>query len=263
MDKQKHRESRRKKEKLNYNNKKKERNSKASDSKPSPAKPYLLANFERTGVSSDEDDFDDDFYSFDYVTKSTLTQPSSSFAEVVDQDDTDVKSSNDFNYLANTALTSGYFQFKSEKNWSVDTSKFSDLLAFDVKNLSIIFNCIPFNQTIEVDDKYFTKDQLTSFNTTAEQAKKIYEQELHDKERQQKLSDENRRNSKESSPKVDSIDDDTVEDLDFLLSLKEPVKTSSVTSLLAPKQTNEPKPNSAPSTKSIDLEKWLDSVLDI
>lgn len=221
----------------------------------------MLANFERTGVSSDEDDFDDDFYSFDYVTKSTLTQPSSSFAEVVDQDDTDVKSSNDFNYLANTALTSGYFQFKSEKNWSVDTSKFSDLLAFDVKNLSIIFNCIPFNQTIEVDDKYFTvsnfffffyqnlyviysvfffyqKDQLTSFNTTAEQAKKIYEQELHDKERQQKLSDENRRNSKESSPKVDSIDDDTVEDLDFLLSLKEPVKTSSVTSLLAPKQTN-------------------------
>ncbi|XP_057329250.1 uncharacterized protein LOC130670094 [Microplitis mediator] len=262
MDKQKHRDSRRKKDKLNYKNKKKDRDSKASEL--SPAKPYLLKNFERTGVSSDEDDFDDDFYSFDYVTKSTLTQPSSSFAEVVDQDDSDIKSTNDFNYLANTALTSGYFQFKSERNWSVDTSKFSDLLAFDVKNLSIIFNCIPFNQTIEVDDKYFTKDQLTSFNTTAEQARKIYEQELQDKERQEKLSDESRRYSKESSPKIDSIDNETVEeDLDFLLSLKEPVKTPSVASLLAPKQTNEPKPNCAPSTKSIDLEKWLDSVLDI
>lgn len=40
------------------------------------------------------------------------------------------------------------------------------------------------------------------------------------------------------SPKLESIDDDVVEeDLEFLLSLKEPVKTSSITSVVAPKYT--------------------------
>ncbi|XP_044581088.1 uncharacterized protein LOC123262756 [Cotesia glomerata] len=261
MDKQKHRDSRRKKDKINHKNKK--RTSKPAEPEPSPAKPYLLRNFDRTGVSSDEDEFDDDFFGFDYVKKAALVQPSSSFADLIDQDESTPKPSNDFSYLANTTLTSGYFQFKSEKNWLVDTSKFSDLLAIDVENLSVVFNCIPFNQTVEVDDKYFTEDQLTLFNTAAEEAKKIYEEELRNKELQLKLSDSNNHKLREMSPKLESIDDDVVEeDLEFLLSLKEPVKTSSITSVVAPKYTEEPKVTTAP-TKSIDLEKWLDSVLDI
>ncbi|KAK0085734.1 hypothetical protein PV325_004519 [Microctonus aethiopoides] len=165
--------------------------------------------------------------------------------------------SQDFENLASAPISTGYFTFKSEKNWSqIDSLKYNDFFTLDVKKLSTIYNCIPFNHYVEVDDNYFTKDQLTFMNSTAEQAKKEYESELEEK------------NSVSLKNIEKSTCEDTIEeDLDFLLSLKEPIKKnvsgSIATNTSAKLKTNESKIKShSDKSKPIDLEKWLDSVLD-
>lgn len=165
--------------------------------------------------------------------------------------------SQDFENLINASISSGYFTFKSEKNWTqLDTSKYNELFSVDVKNLSMLYNCIPFNQYVEVEDEYFSKDQLTSFTSTAEHAKREYEIDLLQKKKSipLKIIEES------------TCDGSIEEELDFLLSLKEPVKKNlSGNIAVNPLKfgTNESKMKSHSKTsKSIDLEMWLDSVLD-
>lgn len=179
-------------------------------------------------------------------SKKSLNQPESRFADIID-DPKDDDTSKSFETLLTMPISTGHFVFKSEKNWTVDTSKYSNYFTADVKKLSTIINCLPFNEYININDKYFTKDQLSMFQSTAEHNKKNYEEELT--------------NSTDLNEKLNIPDIE--EDLDFLLSLKEPVlklPTNIPTQQL--KKSEEKKSTTTSNTgKSIDLEKWLDSVL--
>lgn len=85
-----------------------------------------------------------------------LRQSSSSYANYEDlSSDEDV--GKDFGVLVNAPISKGgHFVFKSEKLWSVDTSLYSEFFTLNLKTLSAAIDCIPFNEYIDVDDKYFT-----------------------------------------------------------------------------------------------------------
>ena len=88
--------------------------------------------------------------------KRSLEQPENRLAAIDDiWQETNV--GQDFETLVNAPVsTAGHFVFKSEKNWSVDASKYDEFFSVDVKNLATIIECIPYNQYVEVDDKYFS-----------------------------------------------------------------------------------------------------------
>lgn len=69
---------------------------------------------------------------------------------------TDIDIGKDFSTLINAPLSKGgHFVFKSEKDWSaVDCS--SEFFTLNLNILSAAINCIPFNEYIDVDDRYFT-----------------------------------------------------------------------------------------------------------
>ncbi|EFN73343.1 hypothetical protein EAG_08512, partial [Camponotus floridanus] len=49
----------------------------------------------------------------------------------------------------------GHFVFKSEKAWSVDSSQYSEFFTLNLKTLSVTIDCIPFNEYINVNNRYF------------------------------------------------------------------------------------------------------------
>ncbi|XP_046624949.1 uncharacterized protein LOC124307374 isoform X1 [Neodiprion virginianus] len=184
----------------------------------------------------------------------------------------------DFQTLLNVPISEGgHFIFKSEKNWAIEVSKYSDLFSLNVKKLARDINCVPFTEYIDVEDRYFTADQLMKFQNLAEMSRSDaievdnnIVQILMDIKRETVA--ENQDIDSGSEPEV-SIEihemaqgKETIEeDLDFLLSLKEPVKLDQAK--IAPptyqiKTEEEKIPNSSAPVKSIDLEKWLDSILD-
>ncbi|XP_015433667.1 PREDICTED: uncharacterized protein LOC107189612 [Dufourea novaeangliae] len=170
--------------------------------------------------------------------------------------DTEENVAKDFDFLMNAPVSvDNYFVLPSEKTFGVDTSKYSEYFTLDLKTLSAAVETIPFNEIVDIDARYFTNDQLTDIHNKAEQGKQKYNEILN---KLKVVSDV--RNVEESR---DSIDD-TTEDLDFLLSLKEPVEEPlTVKSLSVSSNTDTKKSTkSGVSVKSIDLEKWLDSVLD-
>lgn len=207
-----------------------------------------------------------------------LVQPSTSFAdceEIQVDDDT----GKDFAQLMNaTPSTGGHFVFKSEKSWMIDTEQFSEFFTLDLKTLSAAINCIPFNEYIEVEDEYFTNDQLINIQNKAEKGRKAYETVL--KELESRSIDEidevdnvidlagnikNLVSSNSVKTNQKKIDNEEEDDLDFLLSLKEPVKSNPI--MVSPIKSvppdNDTKTQSKPLlTKENDLEKWLDSVLE-
>lgn len=72
-------------------------------------------------------------------------------------DDKDV--GKDFGSLVNMPLSKGgHFVFKSEKDWSaVDfSSEYSEFFTLNLNTLSVALNSIPFNEYVDVDDRYFT-----------------------------------------------------------------------------------------------------------
>nr|XP_033329960.1 uncharacterized protein LOC117222400 [Megalopta genalis] len=153
-----------------------------------------------------------------------------------------------------------FFVSQSEKNWSIDTSKYSEYFTLDLKILSAAIESIPFNENVNIHTKYFSSDQLTNIYNKAEQGKQKYNEMLNS------LETEVSSDLKNIESNQDSIDD-TTEDLDFLLSLKEPVDEPLMavkplpTPFDAGLDTKTANKSSKP-IKSIDLEKWLDSVLD-
>ncbi|XP_034941697.1 uncharacterized protein [Chelonus insularis] len=255
MDKQRNRDNRRQKQKLNA----KKNRRVTPQTVPSQEKNAPVV---RNESSSDESD--DVYDMFDYVNQN-FVQPKSRYAN---NPEGDSKSTIDFEDLANAAVSCAYFQFKSEKNWTEDISKYSELLAIDIRNLETIVDCIPYHQLVEVDDTYFTEDQLTYFNSRAEQSEKSYEIELLEREKIRERdcrNDDIIKNKKKNSEvnETEKVDDD----LDFLLSLKEPepIKLTPVANTFSMSKTNEEQKvsKSTSNTNSIDLEKWLDSVLDL
>ncbi|XP_026670502.1 uncharacterized protein LOC108626288 [Ceratina calcarata] len=173
------------------------------------------------------------------------------FDDIITVDETSTK---DFEFLSNAPVSEDdHFVFKSEKNWNIDTSKFSEFFTLDLKTLSAAIESIPFNENVNIDKKYFTDDQLTSIYNTAEQGKEKYSKIVNNSE------------AVVTDKKNESEIQDSIDDIDFLLSLQKPVNESTVTlkSLpisYSPDSQIVSKPST--STKPLDLEKWLDSVLD-
>ncbi|KOC64307.1 hypothetical protein WH47_01475, partial [Habropoda laboriosa] len=165
----------------------------------------------------------------------------------------------DFEFLLNAPVSEDdHFVFKSEKNWSIDTSKYSEFFTLDLKTLSAAIESIPFNKNVNIDAKYFTDDQLTNIYNNAKQGIEKYNKLLSSTEINV-TSD-----IKDGEGSQDLLED-TTEDLDFLLSLQEPVNDPSVILNSLPNSFNIDSritTKSSTSTKPLDLEKWLDSVLD-
>ncbi|XP_043285094.1 uncharacterized protein Aven [Venturia canescens] len=210
--------------------------------------------------------------------KRSLQQPTSRLADL-DEIWQDTHVGQDFETLVNAPLSAdGHFIFKSEKNWTLDSSKYDDFFTVDIKDLATIIQCIPYNQYVQVDNKYFTKDELTDINNTAEKGKKAYylmleetkqkiverANEAYNSQRNSSREDYKNVVTEEEYPREEAANSlDMEEDLEFLLSLKEPVRTHPVSLGSTTKNTEETKPKNLPvATKSIDLEKWLDLVLD-
>ncbi|KYN50199.1 PREDICTED: uncharacterized protein LOC108771201 [Cyphomyrmex costatus] len=197
-----------------------------------------------------------------------------------DEVDEDVEEGKDFGILINAPLSKGgHFVFKSEKAWTIDSSQYSEFFTLNLKALSAAIDCVPFKEYVDVTDKYFVSDQLTSMFNDAEKGKAAYNMILNDLSASN-LSD-TKGGSKENtridqSQNVDSITnvksedsiDDLEEDLDFLLSLKEPVQSTVISqpvigiSLSTSHNTDSKTKLKSVPNKPIDLEKWLDSVLD-
>ncbi|CAL7941969.1 unnamed protein product [Xylocopa violacea] len=168
----------------------------------------------------------------------------------------------DFEFLLNASVSEdNHFVFKSEKEWTVDASKYSELFTLDLKLLSAAIESIPFNETVDIDKKYFTDDQLTDIYNNAEQGKEKYKKLLNSSKTI--VTNDTKDDDKESSSECSL--EGSADDLDFLLSLQEPINDSLVLAKSLPlslssdcKVTDKP----STSTKPLDLEKWLDSVLD-
>ncbi|XP_003401831.1 uncharacterized protein LOC100647558 [Bombus terrestris] len=178
------------------------------------------------------------------------------FEEIIDVDENTTKN---FEFLSNAPISKNDdFVFQSEKNWDVDVFKYSEFFTVDLKTLSAAIETISFNENVNIDAKYFTDDQLTDIYNTVERGKEKYNKILSD-------SEEMIVNNTRDEDKNQDSSENTADDLDFLLSCREPVtdpltivKSISLSSSSDSKITN--KPNT--STKSLDLEKWLDSILD-
>ncbi|XP_060829761.1 uncharacterized protein LOC132914571 [Bombus pascuorum] len=178
------------------------------------------------------------------------------FEEIIDVDENTTK---DFEFLSNAPISKNDdFVFQSEKNWNVDVFKYSDFFTLDLKTLSAAIEAISFNENVNIDAKYFTDDQLTDIYNIMERGKENYNKILSDSEKMIV------NNTKDEDKNQDLLEN-TADELDFLLSCHEPVtdpltivKSVSLSSSSDSKITN--KPNT--STKSLDLEKWLDSILD-
>jgi len=75
---------------------------------------------------------------------------------------TDEDVGKDFGILVNAPLSKGgHFIFKSEKAWTVDSSQYSEFFTLNLKALSAAIDCIPFNEYVNVADRYF----VVSINT--------------------------------------------------------------------------------------------------
>ncbi|XP_072762729.1 uncharacterized protein [Anoplolepis gracilipes] len=182
----------------------------------------------------------------------------------------------DFGILINAPISkNGHFVFKSEKAWSVDSSQFSEFFTLNLKTLSGAIDCIPFNEYINVNDKYFISDQLMNINNDAEKGEATYNTTIYPntlnsgdtvclKNEKKKDIKTNQSKNLESNTKFPSEDINNLEeDIDFLLSLKEPVQNNPTIPQFISTSHNDSKAKSknAP-IKPIDLEKWLDTVLD-
>jgi len=207
--------------------------------------------------------------------KGKLQQPPSSVAaSSAESSDEDV--GKDFGTLINAPLSKGgHFVFKSEKAWTVDSSQYSEFFTLNLKALSAAIDCVPFNEYVDVADRYFVSDQLTSIYNDAERGKAAYSailDELNATSLSADIKSETKDSTTDQSKNVESAKseksiDDLEEDLDFLLSLKEPIQSTAIgiampMSLSTPHSSDSKMKSKNVPNKPIDLEKWLDSVLD-
>ncbi|XP_012539161.1 uncharacterized protein LOC105838270 [Monomorium pharaonis] len=201
--------------------------------------------------------------------------------EIVDdylKSPTDEDVGKDFGTLINAPLSKGgHFVLKSEKTWTVDSTQYSEFFTLNLKTLSAAIDCVPFNEYANVPDRYFVSDQLTSIYNYAERGKAAYSTILDDLntllDTRSGTNEDTRINQSENmelaiNMKLENNIDDLEKDLDFLLSLKEPVLNTAI-GISVPMSLSTSHVNTDSKTKSknvpnkpIDLEKWLDSVLD-
>ncbi|KAL0118897.1 hypothetical protein PUN28_009491 [Cardiocondyla obscurior] len=184
----------------------------------------------------------------------------------------------DFGTLINAPLSKGgHFVFKSEQAWAIDSSHYSELFTLNLKTLSAAIDCIPFNEYVDIPDMYFVSDQLTSIYNDTERGKMAYKTILDDlnettllniqSEMKESTRPNQSKNIEETNAEPEMGINDLEEDLDFLLSLKEPVQSTAIgivqpVSLSTSHSSDSKIKMKNVSSKPLDLEKWLDSVLD-
>lgn len=135
------------------------------------------------------------------------------FEEIIDIDE---NISKDFEFLSNAPISENdHFVFQSEKDWTVDISKYSEFFTIDLKTLSAAIEAIPFNNNVNIDTKYFTDDQITDIYNNAERGKEKYNKILNTEEIVTNIKKDENKNQ-------DSLEN-TAEELDFLLSCREPI----------------------------------------
>ncbi|XP_071557831.1 uncharacterized protein [Temnothorax nylanderi] len=211
-------------------------------------------------------------------------QPPSSVAESAPAESlTDEDVGKDFGTLVNAPLSKGgHFVFKSEKAWTVDSSEYSEFFTLNLKEASAAIDCVPFNEYVDVPDRYFVSDQLTSIYNDAERSKAAYSAILDELIKENAKTDQSKDMKSTTNVKPENNLDhlekdpdslgDIEEDLDFLLSLKEPLQ-STVTEIAQPMSLSTSR-SSDSKTKSknipnksnyldLELEKLLDSVQDV
>ena len=67
------------------------------------------------------------------------------------------ESGQDFDSLLNAPVSEGgHFTFKSEKDLNFDISESSHLFSLDLKLLNAAVSCIPFNECLGIENKYFS-----------------------------------------------------------------------------------------------------------
>ncbi|XP_076632483.1 uncharacterized protein LOC143347331 [Colletes latitarsis] len=165
----------------------------------------------------------------------------------------------DFEFLINAPITEdNFFVQKSDESWHNDVSKYMEYFMIDLAILSAVVESVPFNENVKIDNKYFTNDQLTNIYNKAKLGKENYNK-IISKLEEQVITD--RKDLEESQGSVD----DVCEDLDLLLSLEAPVGEASTSMKSLGVSHNADKKitaKSGASVKSMDLEQWLDSILD-
>ncbi|XP_043252066.1 uncharacterized protein LOC122397173 [Colletes gigas] len=165
----------------------------------------------------------------------------------------------DFEFLINTPIIEDNFLvLKSDESWNTDVSRYMEYFMIDLAVLSAVVESVPFNENVKIDNKYFTNDQLTNIYNKAKLGKENYNKILSRLE-EQVITD--RKDLEESQGSVE----DVCEDLDFLLSLETPADEASTSRKSLGVSHNADKKitaKSGASVKSMDLEKWLDSILD-
>ncbi|XP_026298729.1 uncharacterized protein LOC107965827 [Apis mellifera] len=194
-------------------------------------------------------------YEFERKEKLETKKDDQYFEEIIDIDE---NISKDFEFLSNAPISENdHFVFQSEKDWTVDISKYSEFFTIDLKTLSAAIEAIPFNNNVNIDTKYFTDDQITDIYNNAERGKEKYNKILNTEEIVTNIKKDENKNQ-------DSLEN-TAEELDFLLSCREPINDPLMIVKSLPLSCNidsKIKTKSNTSTKSLDLEKWLDSILD-
>ncbi|KAI4497393.1 hypothetical protein M0802_007404 [Mischocyttarus mexicanus] len=213
-----------------------------------------------------------------------LVQPKQSYAAYDISETND--DSKDFESLIKMPTSAdGQFVLKSEKNWSADVLGCFDYFTLDLNLVSAAMRCIPFNECVQIKDEYFTIDQLTSFHNAVEEGKKVYKNILSNLEISDSSDIRNLNKSLESKneeqldmnsdlkktindkkktvAEKQNENDDTEEDLDFLLSLESPVLQNNKKQMPLPniQFKNDFKTQSATSSTAIDFDTFLDSIL--
>lgn len=98
--------------------------------------------------------------------KSEIKKDDRYFEDIIDIDE---NISKDFEFLSNAPISENNdFVFQSEKDWTIDISKYSEFFTIDLKTLSAAIEAIPFNNNVNIDIKYFTVSliiyQIIQFN---------------------------------------------------------------------------------------------------
>lgn len=98
--------------------------------------------------------------------KSEIKKDDRYFEDIIDIDE---NISKDFEFLSNAPISENDdFVFQSEKDWTIDISKYSEFFTIDLKTLSAAIEAIPFNNNVNIDIKYFTVSliiyQIIQFN---------------------------------------------------------------------------------------------------
>ncbi|XP_018570416.1 uncharacterized protein LOC108910331 [Anoplophora glabripennis] len=162
-------------------------------------------------------------------------------------------SSTDFSILANAPIAQGqHFQFKQDKVIAKEIEKTpQELFSLDLNMLKHSILTVPFYERVGIDEKYFTKNQISFMNRSAENSLLKYSEKYNSNRTEEKVEDLYLNTGNDSVPVNENQNVDVTD-----LATNETEENENVSELinLETKQETE--------SSEEDLEKWLDDILD-